>query len=93
MLEERGAEYEYREYVQEPLSQAELKRLFKRLDRTPQEALRKRDAKTHGLSGEETNVELIRLMAQHPTLLERPILDDGTRAVTGRPLENLEALL
>ena len=93
MLDEHGVEYTYREYTQDPLSQAELRRLFARLDRTPAEALRKRDAKAVGITGDETKAELIRQMAAHPTLLERPILDDGMTAVTGRPLENLEALL
>ena len=93
MLDERGAEYTYREYTQEPLSAAELKALFRRLDRTPAEALRQRDAKALGLSGDETDAQLIAKMAQHPTLLERPILDNGTQAVTGRPVENLLGLL
>ncbi len=85
--------YVYREYVEEPLTVTELRSLFRRLDRSPRDALRGRDAKKAGLSGDETDAELVKLMAQHPTLLERPILDDGTRAVTGRPLEKLEALI
>jgi len=92
LLNEEGVEYTYREYVEDPLSLAELTSLLGRLDRSPSEALRKRDAKTVGLSGEETDAQLIKLMARHPTLLERPILDDGKRAVTGRPIENLLAM-
>jgi arsenate reductase len=32
-------------------------------------------------------------VAENPILLERPILDDGTRAVIGRPPEDILALL
>ncbi len=93
MLNERGVDYTYREYTEDALSAAELKALFKRLDRTPAEALRRRDAKALGVDGTETDAQLIAKMAKHPTLLERPILDNGKRAVTGRPVENLLDLL
>jgi arsenate reductase-like glutaredoxin family protein len=52
-----------------------------------------RDAKPLGVTGEESDAELLRLMAEHPTLLQRPIGVTGTgkdrRAVVGRPPENL----
>ena len=60
---------------------------------TAREVLRSRDAKKRGLSGEESDDELITLMAAHPTLLQRPIAVLGERAVLGRPVENLVALL
>lgn len=37
--------------------------------------------------------ELIRLMAEHPDLIQRPIVERGDRAVLGRPTENIRALL
>ena len=37
--------------------------------------------------------ELIRLMAEHPVLVQRPIIERGDRAVLGRPPENVLALL
>ncbi|MDH3744338.1 MAG: arsenate reductase (glutaredoxin), partial [Acidobacteriota bacterium] len=42
-----------------------------------------------GLTGEEPDADLIRDMAAHPTLLERPIGVLGDRAVVGRPPEKL----
>ena len=93
MLDDAGADYEYREYTQDPLDAKELKTLFGKLKRKPHELLRKRDAKALGLSGDETDAQLIKLMAEHPTLLERPILVAGRRAVVGRPVDNLEELL
>ena len=37
--------------------------------------------------------EIIRLMVEHPDLLQRPIVERGDRAVLGRPTENIKALL
>jgi arsenate reductase (glutaredoxin) len=36
---------------------------------------------------------LIRLMAEHPDLLQRPIVERGDRAVLGRPTERIKDLL
>jgi arsenate reductase (glutaredoxin) len=37
--------------------------------------------------------EIIRLMAEHPDLIQRPIVERGERAVLGRPTENIRQLL
>ena len=93
MLDEKGAQYRYREYTEEPLSLSELKTLVKKLSRTPADVLRKRDAKAVGLTGAESDAQLVAAMARHPTLLQRPILVSGKRAVVGRPVENLLELV
>ena len=91
MLDERGIDYRYREYTQEPLSKAELKKVFKQLGVSPRALLRKNDKayKENGLTGSESDAELIALMADHLTLLQRPIGVKGGKAVVGRPIENL----
>ena len=91
MLEQNGVEYRYREYKQDPLDEDELRALFARLGKRPRDLLRRRDkaCRELGLTGDEPDDRLIRLMARHPTLLERPIGVLGGRAVVGRPPENL----
>ncbi len=91
MLDENGVEYRYREYKREPLSQEELRAVFAKLGKTPHDLLRRRDKayRELGLTGDEPDDRLIRLMAEHPTLLERPIGVLGDRAVVGRPPDNL----
>jgi len=89
LLKEKGVDYEYREYTEDPLSLAELKTLFGKLGVPPAELLRRRDAKPLGVTGEESDAELLGLMAEHPTLLQRPIGVKGRKAVVGRPPENL----
>ena len=95
MLEERGVEFSYREYRKQPLSKTELRAVLKRLGLGPGEVLRLRDpaARELGLTGSEPAARLVDLMAEHPTLLQRPIGIVGDRAVVGRPPERLLELL
>ncbi len=71
--------------------QEELRAVFAKLGKTPHDLLRRRDKayRELGLTGDEPDDRLIRLMAEHPTLLERPIGVLGDRAVVGRPPDNL----
>ena len=89
MLNEHGIAHTYREYTKDPLSEAELRDVFGKLGLGPKDVLRKRDANKAGLTGEESDDELIALMADNPRLLERPIGVLGDRAAVGRPPENL----
>jgi len=91
LLDARGIGYRYRDYKKEPLSEDELRKLVEKLGVTPAELLRRNDRayKELGLGGDESDGKLIRLMARHPTLLQRPIGVAGRRAVLGRPPEKL----
>lgn len=95
MLKERGIDFDYREYRENPLSGTEIRRLLALLGLAPKDVLRRRDRafRELSLSGDETEGELIALMAKHPTLLERPIGVLGKLAVIGRPPEKLLALV
>ncbi len=95
MLNDNGAKYRYREYTEQPLSVAELNKVLKMLGMTAKDVLRKNDKayKELELSGDETNADLIKHMAAHPTLLQRPIGVRKGNAVVGRPIENLLELL
>ena len=91
MLDAAGIAYRYRDTRDEPLSEAELRRVLKLLGRSASELLRRRDRayRELGLTGQEPEAELITAMSRHPTLVERPIGVLGQRAVVGRPPENL----
>ncbi len=91
MLDGNGIEYEYREYVTDPLSRDEILDVLGKLKLGPKDVLRKNDKayKELGLTGSESDAVLVRHMAKHPTLLQRPIGVVGRRAVMGRPIENL----
>jgi len=91
LLNEKKIEFRYRDYKVDPLSKTEIKTVLKRLGVGPREVLRKNDRayKEAGLTGNENDARLISLMAEHPTLLQRPIGVAGKKAVIGRPAEAL----
>jgi len=95
LLRDHGIDFEYREYRRDPLSVDEIRVVLDKLGVGAREVLRRHDrvAKELGLTGDETEERLIALMAEHPTLLQRPIGVAGSRAVLGRPPENLLGLL
>jgi len=95
LLDDNGVEYRYREYTKEPLNKTELKKVLKMLGVTAKDVLRKNDKafKELGLSGDESNTDLIGHMAEHPTLLQRPIGVLDGKAVVGRPPEKLLELV
>ena len=57
--------------------------------------LRKREPayKEHVEGRDLSDDEIIRLMAEHPPLLQRPVVERGDRAVLARPIERVEELL
>ncbi len=85
----------YRDYKKEPLSTAEIREVLALLGVGPQQVLRTNDRayKELELTGSEDENSLVTLMAEHPTLLQRPIGVYGGRAVVGRPPENLLGLV
>ena len=78
LLQERGIEAEVVRYLDTPPDLAALQDIFRKL----------------GLDNPDLdNDALLRAVAEHPALLERPILVTPDKAAIGRPLENIEALL
>lgn len=87
-------EYGLRDYVEEPLSESEIRALLGTLGMRPGEALRKRDPAWRELDLDEDDDDaVIAAMARHPGLLERPIAVRGDRAVVARPPERVKELL
>lgn len=89
MLDEKGIPYRYREYTREPLTESEIREVLRLLGVPARDLLRTRDAAYAVLTGGETEEELIRAMAEHPTLVQRPIGRLPGKAVLGRPPERL----
>ena len=95
MLDEKRIPYRYREYWEDPLTFEELERVLGLLGVGPKDVLRRQDKafKELGLTGDETDSDLISHMVRHPTLLQRPIGivegEQGGKAVIGRPVERL----
>jgi arsenate reductase (glutaredoxin) len=89
-LEGAGHEVTVRRYllVAERLNADELRSLAERLQGDPVDALIRRDKKYKdlGLEADGWSIDqVVETLVQHPSLLQRPILDDGTAAMIGRP--------
>lgn len=87
-------EFETVNYIKDPLSADELKDLLRRASLTPQDVLRtKEPAHRELIAGKNlSDAELLKLMAAHPELIQRPIVVRGEKAVLARPVENLSKL-
>ncbi len=73
--------------VAERLSEAEVRSLAERLQGDPVDTLIRRDKKYRDLGLEADGLDLdavVAILVEHPALLQRPILDDGTN-VGDRP--------
>ena len=93
LLAERGVAYEAVDYHVFPLTEDEIRALLAKAGVGPREVLRKREPEYAELTGDESDDELIALMAKHPALLQRPIVEVGDRAVLARPPERVLDLL
>jgi arsenate reductase len=93
LLKDRDIPHTYREYTKDPLSEAEVRDILRMLDVSAKAIFRKRDGKKLGLTGDEGDDVLIPAMAQHPTLIQRPIGILNGEAAIGRPVENLLTLV
>ncbi|MGM0692073.1 MAG: arsenate reductase (glutaredoxin) [Pseudomonadota bacterium] len=94
LLEAAGAEVSVRRYLEEPLDTAELEALIQRLVDSPSALVRRTETewKERGADPEDTR-QVIDAIVAHPRILQRPIADNGERAIIGRPPEAVRALL
>ena len=94
VLAERGVEFETVNYIANPLSAGELKKLLRLAGLNPQEVIRTQEpAYREFVAGKNlTDDELLLVMAAHPELLQRPIVIRADKGVLARPIENLGKL-
>jgi arsenate reductase len=96
ILRESGADYENINYYVEPIGETKLRELIKKMNISPRDLLRKNEAIYKELqlsSASHSDDELIKLMAENPDLIQRPIVERGSKAVLGRPAESIRSLL
>jgi arsenate reductase len=97
LLAERGVEYEGVDYHRVGLSEATIRDLLAKADAGPRDVLRMREplvAELGLLDGAGvSDDELIARMAEHPHLMQRPVVVRGERALLARPVERVLELL
>ncbi len=94
MRDELKAELDERDYAKNPLNAAELNDLFK--GRDPRDFLNPKSPafKAMGLKGKSLTAEqAIKLMANEPNLIKRPLVIAGREIVAGFDRDRLKQLL
>ena len=96
LLEQSGATFDTREYLQEPLSRAELEELQARLGQPTRWSRKGETAWTERFGDADaapSDAACLAALAEAPALLERPIFVHGAFATVGRPPELVLALV
>ena len=95
LLEEEGVEFDRVDFHIEPLSEDELHALVRKTGGPASELFRAREAVYQELKLGEREVgdqEAVKLMAEHPELMQRPVVERDERAVLARPVERVREL-
>jgi arsenate reductase len=87
-----GVEVEIVEYLKNPPSREELKRLYARADMTAREGLRIAEDAAKPLKGADDDA-ILDAMAANPILIERPLVVTEKGVRLGRPPEKVREIL
>ncbi|MFS4455728.1 arsenate reductase (glutaredoxin) [Maribacter sp. 2304DJ31-5] len=95
VLEESGKKFEVIKYLEDIPSKDELRKVIGFLGISPENLLRKNEIiwKEKFKHKVLSNEEILDAMIKYPKLIERPIVVNGSRAVIGRPISNIENLI
>ena len=95
-MQERGVEVDVTEYLKNPLTQADFERFLNLLPNPPADLVRKdKRFKELGLNEDDytTPEAVVKVLLEHPELMQRPIIIRGERAVLARPGDIVKELL
>lgn len=95
-LREKGVDFEAVNYYLDPIPKEKLKALLKKMAIPARELLRTKEEVYKSLElGQKDLSEdaLIELMVKHPDLIQRPIVENGAKAILARPAERLKEIL
>ena len=96
ILRNEGADVTVIEYLKDPPSAAELKRLYARAGITPREGLRTKEQLARDLDlveGAVSDAAILEAMADNPVLIERPLVETEKGARLCRPKERVREIL
>ncbi|HYI42758.1 MAG TPA: arsenate reductase (glutaredoxin) [Sphingomicrobium sp.] len=96
ILREEGMEVDVREYLKHPPTRAELEALYARGGITPREGLRAKEplAAELGLTGDDADDDaILDAMADHPILINRPLVETEKGVRLCRPQDRVREIL
>ncbi len=94
-LTELDQQVEIVNYIENPLTSDELKKLITLLGIKPIELVRTKEAvwKEEFKNQDLSDDEIIEAMVRYPKLIERPIVVNGNKAVIARPSERIKEII
>jgi len=94
-MQGKGVEPEIIDYIKNSISEEELKDVLIKLNMKPQEIIRTQEAvyKSDFKGKNFNDDEWVKILIEHPKLIQRPIVVKGYKAVIGDPSDNIETLL
>jgi arsenate reductase len=95
ILQEKEIEVEVIEYLKTPLNQNQIKALLKKLGMNAMDLIRKNEElyKTNFKDLQLSEKDWIKVLAENPILIERPIIENNERAIIARPPELVEEFI
>jgi arsenate reductase (glutaredoxin) len=96
MLKDSGVDFNAVDYYVDPIPKPRLLALLKKMQIAPRQLLRTKETiyKTLKLGDRDlSDDEIVDLMVKHPDLIQRPIVENGARAILARPAERLKEIL
>jgi arsenate reductase len=89
LFEENGVDWKKVNYFIEPFTERKLAGLLKKTGLKPYDVLRKAepDFKALGITAETPDAKVVKAMVEHPSIIQRPIVEVGDKAVLARPIE------
>ena len=96
ILREEGTDVRVVEYLKDPPSRDELKRLYQRAGISPREGLRAKEALAAelGLTGDDVSDDaVLDAMMEHPILINRPLVETEKGVVLARPQDKVREIL
>ena len=96
VLKDSGVDFDAIDYYTDPIPKSKIKNLLSKMNITAAEILRTKEPiyKELKLAQKKySDDELIDLMEKHPELIERPIVERGSKAILARPAERILEIL
>src|SRR4029079_17162779 len=95
-LRDAGVDFEAVDYYTDPIPKTKLRELLRKMG-IPASALLRTQEETYKQLrlGEKdlTDDQILDLMVKHPDLIQRPIVEKGSRAILARPADRLKEIL
>lgn len=95
LFESKGIDWKKVNYFIEPFTEAKLTKLLKKTGMKPFDVLRRAepDFKLAGINKDSSDKDIIAAMVKFPSIIQRPIVEVGDKAVLARPIEKALEIL